>query len=169
MSPIPFTARAGSERHLLRCGTLIARWTRTGSTQAMPALRSSMKAAVPALLSVLLLALPAQARGPSVVEEKGRIVLVEANGKRRSLTSSAQDSQPSLSTDGKAVVFVRNGSGKKLESTTGEVEANELWWWPQRAESPDGSSPPLGAMIRRSSLERLRRLSSLRMGRRSSS
>jgi hypothetical protein len=94
----------------------------------MPTLRSSMKAAVPALLSVLLLALPAQARGPSVVEEKGRIVLVEANGKRRSLTSSAQDSQPSLSPDGKAVVFVRNVSGKKVESTTGEVDANELWW-----------------------------------------
>ncbi|QSQ26760.1 PD40 domain-containing protein [Pyxidicoccus parkwayensis] len=94
----------------------------------MPTLRSSMKAAVPALLAVLLLALPAQARGPSVVEEKGRIVLVEANGKRRPLTSSAQDSQPRLSPDGKAVVFVRDVSGKKVESATGEVEANEVWW-----------------------------------------
>ncbi|MCP3060128.1 hypothetical protein LXT21_15195 [Myxococcus sp. K38C18041901] len=94
----------------------------------MPTRRIFLKAAVPAMLSILLPALPTQARGPSVVEEKGKIVLVEANGKRRSLTSSGQDSQPSLSPDGRAVVFVRNASGKKVESATGEVEANEVWW-----------------------------------------
>lgn len=87
-----------------------------------------MKALVPALLFALLLALPAQARGPSVVEEKGRVVLVEANGKKRPLTSSGQDVQPNLSPDGKAVVFVRKVSGKTLDSPVGEVEANELWW-----------------------------------------
>ncbi|MDY7225620.1 TolB family protein [Hyalangium rubrum] len=79
-------------------------------------------------LLVLVLALPAHARGASVVEEKGNLVLVEPGGKKRKLTSSGQDSQPSLSADGKAVVFVRRGSGAKLESAAGEVEANELWW-----------------------------------------
>jgi Tol biopolymer transport system component len=114
----------------------------------MPTLRSALKAACPVLLLVLLLALPAQARGPSVVEEKGRIVLVEANGTKRPLTSSAQDSQPSLSPDGKAVVFVRRGSGKKLESAAGEVEANELWWMetaggkPRRLVKSAGSDDP---------------------------
>lgn len=94
----------------------------------MPTLRSCLKATVPLLLTLFLFALPAEAKSPSVVEEKGRIVFVEANGKKLPLTSGAQDSQPSLSLDGKAVVFVRKGSGKKLESAAGEVEANELWW-----------------------------------------
>jgi Tol biopolymer transport system component len=76
---------------------------------------------------VLLLALPAYAGGPSVTEDKGNIVLVEAGGKKRKLTSTGQDSQPNLAPDGKAVVFVRRGSGK-VESASGEVEANELWW-----------------------------------------
>jgi Tol biopolymer transport system component len=83
-----------------------------------------MKTLLPLLF---LLALPAWASGPTVVEEKGHIVLVEAGGKKRKLTSTGQDSQPSLSLDGKAVVFVRQGSSK-LESAAGEVEANELWW-----------------------------------------
>jgi Tol biopolymer transport system component len=79
------------------------------------------------LLLLFLLALPAHAAGPSVVADKGNIVLVEAGGKKRKLTSSGQDSQPSLAPDGKAVVFVRRSSAK-LESAAGEVEANELWW-----------------------------------------
>jgi Tol biopolymer transport system component len=120
----------------------------------MSTLRSCLKAAVPLLLA-LLFALPAQAKSPSVVEEKGRIVLVEANGKKRPLTSGAQDSQPSLSQDGKAVVFIRKGSGKKLESAAGEVDANELWWMdttggkPRQLVKSAGSDDPkkfLGAL-----------------------
>jgi dipeptidyl aminopeptidase/acylaminoacyl peptidase len=80
------------------------------------------------LLILVLAALPAWARGALVVEEKGQLVLVEAGGKKRTLTTSGQDSQPSLSPDGKAVVFVRRGSAGMLESAAGEVEANELWW-----------------------------------------
>jgi WD40 repeat protein len=79
-------------------------------------------------LLVLVLALPAWAGGPRVVEDKGQLVLVEPNGAKRTLTSSGQDSQPSLSPDGRAVVFVRRGSAGMLESATGEVEGNELWW-----------------------------------------
>lgn len=79
-------------------------------------------------LVLVLLALPALARGPTVVAEQGHIVLVEASGKKRKLTASGQDSEPSLSPDGKAIVFVRKGSGPKLAAASGEVEANELWW-----------------------------------------
>lgn len=114
-----------------------------------------MKTAWTAPLLVVLLALPALARGPAVREEKGRIVLVEANGTKRTLTSSGQDSQPGLSPDGKAVVFLRRGSDKKLESAAGEVEANEIWWMdtaggkPRRLVKSAGSDDPkmfLGAL-----------------------
>jgi len=113
----------------------------------MPTLRSALKTTCLVPLLVLLLALPAQAKGPSVVEDKGRVVLVDAKGAKRPLTSGAQDSQPSLSPDGKAVVFVRKGSGKKLESAAGEVEANELWWMdiqgkPRQLVKPAGSDDP---------------------------
>lgn len=121
----------------------------------MSTLRSCLKAAVP-LLVALLFALPAQAaKGPSVVEEKGRIVFVEAGGKKRPLTTGAQDSEPSLSLDGKAVVFLRKGSGKKLESAAGEVDANEIWWMdtaggkPRQLVKSAGSDDPkkfLGAL-----------------------
>ena len=94
----------------------------------MSTLRSALKTAYVVPLLALLLALPAQAKGPSVVVDKGRIVLVDAKGAKRPLTSGAQDSEPSLSADGKAVVFVRRVPGKKLESAAGEVEANEIWW-----------------------------------------
>jgi Tol biopolymer transport system component len=123
----------------------------------MLTLRSALKTACLVPLLVLLLALPAQAqaKGPSVVVDKGRIVLVDAKGARRPLTSGApQDSQPSLSPDGKAVVFVRKGSGKKLESAAGEVEANEIWWMeitgkPRRLVASAASDDPkkfLGAL-----------------------
>ncbi len=113
-----------------------------------------MKLVWTTLLLMFLLALPAHAAGPSVTEDKGNIVLVEAGGKKRKLTSSGQDSQPSLSPDGKAIVFVRRGSSK-LESTSGEVEANELWWSdtmggkPRRLVRSAGSDDPkkfLGAL-----------------------
>lgn len=106
------------------------------------------------LLMVVLLALPASAGGPSVEEDKGNIVLVEAGGKKRKLTASGQDSQPHLAPDGKAVVFVRRGS-TQLESAAGEVEANELWWIdtagskPRRLVRSAGSDDPkkfLGAL-----------------------
>jgi hypothetical protein len=87
-----------------------------------------MRALLAASLLILLFALPAQARGPAVIEEKGDLVLVEATGEKRKLTSSGQDVQPSLAPDGKALVFVRKGSGGKLQSASGEVDANEIWW-----------------------------------------
>jgi hypothetical protein len=77
---------------------------------------------------LVLLPLSALARGPSVVEEQGRIVFVEPNGTKHPLGIAGKDSQPSLSPDGKAIVFVRQGSGGKVESAMGEVEANEIWW-----------------------------------------
>ncbi len=106
-----------------------------------------MKTAWKVPLLVLMLALPAWARGARVVEEKGQLVLVEASGAKRTLTSSGKDSQPSLSPDGKAVVFVRRGSAV-LESAAGEVEANELWWMelaggkPQRLVRSAGNEEP---------------------------
>lgn len=87
-----------------------------------------MNALCTASLLSILLALPAQAGGRTVIEEKGNLVLAEANGEKRKLTSSGQDTQPSLAPDGKALVFVRTGSGSKLQSASGEVDANEIWW-----------------------------------------
>src|SRR5688572_15294249 len=113
-----------------------------------------MKRSGAVLMLLLLVAVPAYGAGPSVKEDKGNIVLVEAGGKKRKLTSSGQDSQPSLAPDGKAVVFVRRGSAK-LDSAVGEVEANELWWIdtagakPRRLVSSAASDDPkkfLGAL-----------------------
>ncbi|WP_224369574.1 TolB family protein [Hyalangium versicolor] len=87
-----------------------------------------MKTSCTALLLVFLFALSAQARSPTVTEEKGNLVWVESNGAKRQLTSLGQDSQPALSPDGKSLVFVRKGAGRKLESASGEVDANEIWW-----------------------------------------
>ena len=87
-------------------------------------------------LLVALVALPAAAGAPSVVAEKGRIVLVEASGKRRTLTTSGKDSEPSLSRDGKSIVFVRQGSGPRLSAGAGDVEANEIWWVDSEGKQP---------------------------------
>jgi dipeptidyl aminopeptidase/acylaminoacyl peptidase len=94
-----------------------------------------MKRSWAVLMLMLLVAVPVYAGGPSVKEDKGNIVLVEASGKKRKLTSTGQDSQPSLAPDGKAVVFVRRGSGK-VDSASGEVEANEIWWIDSAAAKP---------------------------------
>ena len=62
----------------------------------------------------------------SVSEKAGHIFLLE-NGQSRQLTSSGQDSSPALSPDGKWVVFVRSLPGQKIQTSTDEVEASELW------------------------------------------
>lgn len=56
----------------------------------------------------------------------GNIFLTE-NGQPRPLTSSGHDSSPALFPDGKWVVFVRALPGKKIQTSTDEVEASELW------------------------------------------
>jgi len=95
-----------------------------------------MKRSCAVLMLMLLVAVPAYAAGPSVKEDKGNIVLVEAGGKKRKLTSSGQDSQPSLAPDGKAVVFVRPSSlrmGRRCSSFLGGGTYD--WFW---VLEPDG-------------------------------
>jgi len=64
---------------------------------------------------------------PKVSADVGNIVFANRDGQTQRLTSSAHDSEPVLSPDGKWVVFVRAVPGKKIATGGGEEEATELW------------------------------------------
>jgi len=66
----------------------------------------------------------AQAQSVSVVD--GNILLTNRLGEIRTLTRSGRDSQPAISPDGKAIVFVRS-TGKTIQGNVGDEEATELW------------------------------------------
>jgi dipeptidyl aminopeptidase/acylaminoacyl peptidase len=68
----------------------------------------------------------ALAAPPVVSAESGNIVVADAGGEPRRLTTGGRDTQPSLSPDGKLVVFVRGGDGTVVAGS-GDVEANSIW------------------------------------------
>jgi len=70
---------------------------------------------------------PAKAHSQSVSEKAGDIYFTSNDGRTIQLTSSALDSDPSLSVGGSLVVFVRRTPEKLIETGNGEQEANELW------------------------------------------
>jgi hypothetical protein len=81
-----------------------------------------------ALTSLMIAAIgsaPAQPQQVSVHD--GNIVLVDAAGKQRQLTSLGRDGEPDLSPDKQWIVFVRSVSGPKISGPTGDVDPNEIW------------------------------------------
>jgi hypothetical protein len=64
------------------------------------------------LLSVVRLA---TAASRAVREVAGNIFLVESDGSSKQLTTAGQDSMPSISLDGKKIVFVRSPDGKSRD------------------------------------------------------
>ncbi len=66
------------------------------------------------------------AEAQSIAVERGNVVFNRGED-RRVLTNSGHDSEPSLSHDGRLVVFVRATPGRKIAAGSGEVDANEIW------------------------------------------
>src|SRR5689334_11880147 len=48
-------------------------------------------------------------------------------GKEKQLTASGQDTEATLSPDGRLVAFVRKTPNRQVEAGTGQVPANEIW------------------------------------------
>jgi dipeptidyl aminopeptidase/acylaminoacyl peptidase len=67
------------------------------------------------------------AGAPVVLERDGNIILTEASGKKKQLTSSGRDSNPVLNPYMDRVVFVRSVDGKVVDGTGREYSASELW------------------------------------------
>lgn len=88
-----------------------------------------MKALISALLATLLITPALAATGVTV--EKGNVVVIEADGKRRQVTDEGQDSEPVLAPDGASVVFTRTlavSSELSICASGGEpVKQTELW------------------------------------------
>jgi hypothetical protein len=78
------------------------------------------------LFSAVVWAVPAYPQAVSVHD--GNVVLVDAAGKQRQLTSVGRDGEPDLSPDKQWVVFVRRVSGPKISGPMGDdVDPNEIW------------------------------------------
>jgi len=65
--------------------------------------------------------------GQSVSEIDGSIYLIEKGTVRRQITSSGEDSDPSLSPDGKTVVFARRAPGPAYPPQSDCLPATTLW------------------------------------------
>ena len=74
---------------------------------------------------VAICALPMCAQ--RAVEMDGNIIFEPTDGSKAALTSSGLDSQPSLSADGRQVVFVRSTPNLTIDTGLGDQEENELW------------------------------------------
>lgn len=76
---------------------------------------------------VLVAASPLRGADVRVEARNGNIVLLDASGREKQLTSSGRDASPVLAPDGKWVVFVRSVDGEKIETPTEPQDPAELW------------------------------------------
>jgi Tol biopolymer transport system component len=79
------------------------------------------------LLLTSLAFLTVSAYGQSVHEKSGNIYFTDSAGREIQLTSSGCDSSPSLSPNGRLIVFVRTTPYEKIDAGAGEVDHTELW------------------------------------------
>ena len=71
---------------------------------------------------------PVSAHSQAVSVHDGNVVLVDAAGKQRQLTSTGRDGEPDLSPDKQWVAFVRRVPGPKISGPMGDdVDPNEIW------------------------------------------
>jgi dipeptidyl aminopeptidase/acylaminoacyl peptidase len=78
------------------------------------------------LISLFGIALAVPAFAQSVSVKEGNIQFTSKAGQTTALTSSGRDSDPSLSPDGKMVVFVRATPEKKVPTGSGD-DTSEIW------------------------------------------
>jgi len=97
--------------------------TRSRRTWYTSLMDSSRALLLLAVVSLTPTHMPAQ----SVSEKDGSIFFADASGRVTQLTTSGLDFAPSLSPDGKLVVFVRHTPGQTVTVGWGETEARELW------------------------------------------
>jgi len=79
------------------------------------------------LLTTLLASLTVCAYGQSVHEKGGNIYFTDSAGQEIQLTSTGRDTSPSLSPNGRLIVFVRTNTYEKIDAGVGEVDHTELW------------------------------------------
>ena len=80
------------------------------------------------LLVVALISMSAtHVSAQSVSESDGNLFFNDAFGNSVQLTRSGLDFAPSLSPNGKLVVFVRHTPGQQVHTGLGDVEAHEIW------------------------------------------
>ncbi len=77
------------------------------------------------LLSVATCSLGSEAQ--TVFARGGNLFVLGKPGHAKRLMASGRDSDPSMSPDGKRVVFVRGTPGRTIETGAGSVEAKEIW------------------------------------------
>jgi Tol biopolymer transport system component len=79
------------------------------------------------LISMMLGAWCTQSQAQSVASDAGNIVYTDVHGKTTQLTNSGVDAFPSLSPDGRMVVFVRTVKGEPVSTGSSEGLPTELW------------------------------------------
>ena len=79
------------------------------------------------IASLPLAAWSFQLHAQSVTADAGNIVYTGPDGKVAQLTSSGADAFPSLSPDGRMVVFVRTVKGEPISTGSSEGPPTELW------------------------------------------
>lgn len=67
------------------------------------------------------------ASAAAVSIQAGNIFIADSSGEQKQLTASGRDSSPTLSPDGRWIVFVRTVAGKKIASGADESDPAELW------------------------------------------
>jgi Tol biopolymer transport system component len=67
------------------------------------------------------------AAAQSVSIKAGNVCFTDSSGRIKQLTSGGHDSKAVLSPDGRWVVFVRAGSGEKIQTGADNYEPTELW------------------------------------------
>jgi len=80
-----------------------------------------------ASLVTALLLVPFHLWAQEVFTRDGNVFLRTAQSGVIQMTTSGLDSDPSLSADGKSIVFVRDTPGELVDAAAGRINATELW------------------------------------------
>jgi hypothetical protein len=86
-----------------------------------------MQIAIRAFAAIVAAALSGSVFGQAVSIKDGKVLFKAKDGSTIQITSSGLDSDPSLSVNGKLVVFVRRTPTSKIDTGAGSLDTNELW------------------------------------------